>query len=677
MTIAKRHAALLLLLALLVPLIAACGGGGTTEEATPTEAEAAMEEPTPTEEEMMEEPTPTEEEMMEEPTPTEEEMMEEPEGEAVELPPVDPANLEGEIVVAGSSTVFPLSERMAELFNNEGFGGEISVASIGSGAGFERFCVNAETDISNASRPIKEEEVQACQENGRDPVEFYVGIDALAVTVSQDNDFVEDVTLEELEQLFTTAETWADVRAEWPEEPIQRFSPGTDSGTFDYFVEEVLDGNDEPLLQAANLQLSEDDNILAQGVIGSPYGIGYFGYAYFDENQGDLKALSLNGIEPSAESAESGDYPLSRPLFMYSTPQIMQEKPQVAGFLNYVLTNVQDEVRAVGYFPIAEASINEEKREFLEATGGETDEAMEEEEAKPAAEGEAVELPSVDPANLEGEIVVAGSSTVFPLSERMAELFNNEGFGGEISVASIGSGAGFERFCVNAETDISNASRPIKEEEVQACQENGRDPVEFYVGIDALAVTVSQDNDFVEDVTLEELEQLFTTAETWADVRAEWPEEPIQRFSPGTDSGTFDYFVEEVLDGNDEPLLQAANLQLSEDDNILAQGVIGSPYGIGYFGYAYFDENQGDLKALSLNGIEPSAESAESGDYPLSRPLFMYSTPQIMQEKPQVAGFLNYVLTNVQDEVRAVGYFPIAEASINEEKREFLEATGQ
>jgi len=372
MTIAKRHAALLLLLALLVPLIAACGGGGTAEEATPTEAEAeaAMEEATPTEEAEMEEPT---EEMEEEPTPTEEEEMEEPTeaaagGEMVELPPVDPANLEGEIVAAGSSTVFPLSERMAELFNNEGFGGEISVASIGSGAGFERFCVNAETDISNASRPINEEETQACQENGRDPVEFQVGIDAIAVTVSQDNDFAEDITLEELAQLFTTAENWSDVRSEWPEEPIQRFSPGTDSGTFDFFVEEVLDENDEPLLQAGNLQLSEDDNILAQGVIGSPYGIGYFGYAYYDENQDQLKALSLNGIEPSADTAESGDYPLSRPLFMYSTPQIMQDKPQVAGFLNYVLTNVNEEIRPVGYFPMSEESINEEKREFLEAT---------------------------------------------------------------------------------------------------------------------------------------------------------------------------------------------------------------------------------------------------------------------------------------------------------------------
>jgi phosphate transport system substrate-binding protein len=324
---------------------------------------------------------------------------------------------------------------------------------------------------------------------------------------------------------------------------------------------------------------------------------------------------------------------------------------------------------------MSEEAINEEKREFLEATGGEAGDAMD--ETEPAAGGEAMALPPVDPANLEGEIVAAGSSTVFPLSERMAELFNNEGFGGEISVASIGSGAGFERFCVNAETDISNASRPINEDETQACQENGRDPVEFQVGIDAIAVTVSQENDFVEDVTLEELGQIFTTAETWADVRPEWPEEEIQRFSPGTDSGTFDFFVEEVLDENEEPLLQASNLQLSEDDNILAQGVIGSPYGIGYFGYAYYDENQDQLKALSLNGIEPSAESAESGEYPLSRPLFMYSTPQIMQEKPQVAGFLNYVLTNVNEEIRPVGYFPMSEEAINEEKREFLEATGQ
>jgi phosphate transport system substrate-binding protein len=187
------------------------------------------------------------------------------------------------------------------------------------------------------------------------------------------------------------------------------------------------------------------------------------------------------------------------------------------------------------------------------------------------------ELPMVDPLNVTGDVISAGSSTVFPLAERMAERFQEEGYSGQITIDSIGSGAGFSRFCEAGETDVSNASRPIREEEIANCGAIDREPIEFRVGTDALAVSVSQENDFVDDVTMEELAAIFSTAETWADVRAEWPAEPIQRFIPGTDSGTFDYFVEEVFDEDEEPILGASNLQLSEDDNVLVQGIAGQP----------------------------------------------------------------------------------------------------
>jgi phosphate transport system substrate-binding protein len=152
----------------------------------------------------------------------------------------------------------------------------------------------------------------------------------------------------------------------------------------------------------------------------------------------------------------------------------------------------------------------------------------------------AQDLPAVDPLDVTGDIVTAGSSTVFPLSEKMVEVFVEAGYSGEITVDSIGSGAGFERFCVAGETDISNASRAIRDSEIESCAAIGRTPIEFRVGTDALTVAVSTENDFVTDVTLEELAMIFGSAETWADVRAEWPAEPIQRFIPGTDSGTFD-----------------------------------------------------------------------------------------------------------------------------------------
>jgi phosphate transport system substrate-binding protein len=289
------------------------------------------------------------------------------------------------------------------------------------------------------------------------------------------------------------------------------------------------------------------------------------------------------------------------------------------------------------------------------------------------------------PDAVTGDIITAGSSTVFPLSERMKQRFEEEGFTGNITVDSIGSGAGLERFCVAGETDIANASRKIKDSEVESCAGIGREVVEFQVGIDALAVTVSAENDFVTDLTLEELALIFSTATNWSDVRAEWPAEPIQRFSPGTDSGTFDYFVEAVMtpaNGDDAAageaaILESAGTQFSEDDNVLVQGVQGSPYAIGYFGYAYYQENADTLTALSLNGIEPTEETAESGEYPISRPLFIYSSTEIMQEKPQVTAFVYFYITNVADEILDVGYFPVSEAKAQENLDTWMAVTGQ
>jgi phosphate transport system substrate-binding protein len=303
-----------------------------------------------------------------------------------------------------------------------------------------------------------------------------------------------------------------------------------------------------------------------------------------------------------------------------------------------------------------------------------TTEEEAEEETEETSSSDGLTLPDVNPLELEGDVVTAGSSTVFPLAEAMAARFQDEGFSGQITIDSIGSGAGFERFCVAGETDVSNASRPIKDSEVESCREIGREPIPFKVGTDALAVTVSQDNDFVDGVTFEELALIFGEAETWSDVRSEWPDEPIVRYIPGTDSGTFDFFVEEVFDENEEPILAASNNNLSEDDNVLVQGIQGSPYAVGFFGYAYYSENTDVLKILNIEGIEASAASVDSGDYPLARPLFIYSDAEIMQAKPQVAGYINFFLTYVNEEVTDVGYFPASDEALGLSKLRYLQA---
>lgn len=340
-------------------VLAACGGGATATEAPVVEPTTAPAEPTAAE----------------------------PTAAPTEAPAEDllamyaPDAVSGDIVTAGSSTVFPLSERMKQRFEEEGFTGNLTVDSIGSGAGIERFCVAGETDIANSSRAIRDTELESCAGIGRTVVEFQVGIDALAVVVSSENDFATDVTLEELAALFSTAENWSDVRPEWPAEPILRFSPGTDSGTFDYFVEAVMtpalddeatedvNEGEEAILESTNTQFSEDDNVLVQGVQGSPYAIGYFGYAYYQENASSLKALSVDGIAPSAETAESGEYPISRPLFIYSSTEIMQEKPQVSAFILFYITNVADEILDVGYFPVSDAKAQENLDAWMAALG--------------------------------------------------------------------------------------------------------------------------------------------------------------------------------------------------------------------------------------------------------------------------------------------------------------------
>ena len=320
-----------------------------------------------------------------------------PEPTATELPVVEPTAVptedpmamylpdavSGDVITAGSSTVFPLSERMAELFQQEGYTGNITVDSIGSGAGFERFCKTGETDVSNASRAIKDSEVEACAALGRTPIEFRVGTDALAVVVSSSNDFVTALTKEQLGKIFIGEyTTWDQVDPAYPAEAILVYSPGADSGTFDYFVEAVVapltpnaDGKadvalgEEALLGLEGAQFSEDDNVLVQGVEGSPYAIGYFGFAYYVENQGALKALAIDDVEPNQASVDDGTYPLARPLFIYSDAKIMQEKPQVAAFIYFYLTNVNDNIVDVGYFPAPAADLEAALAAWMEALG--------------------------------------------------------------------------------------------------------------------------------------------------------------------------------------------------------------------------------------------------------------------------------------------------------------------
>ena len=290
----------------------------------------------------------------------------------------------------------------------------------------------------------------------------------------------------------------------------------------------VLALHEEKLLASPNLVASEDDNELAAGIVGNRDAIGFFGYAYYQENRDTLRAIPVDGVEPTAETVNNGEYPLTRPLFIYTTADIMAEKPEVAAFVSYYLSNVNQEIDDVGYFPVEQAGLDEAQGILAQEAGLSS-------------------LPTVA-AFADGDIVIAGSSTVFPLTERLIEGFAASGYSGSVTNESIGSSAGLRRFCVDGSSDIANASRPINQAEFEACRSNGREPVEIRVGTDALAVVTSQENDFIENLSLDELRATFTTAENWSQVNVSWPEEPINRFTPGADSGTLDFFTETIFD---------------------------------------------------------------------------------------------------------------------------------
>lgn len=255
---------------------------------------------------------------------------------------------------------------------------------------------------------------------------------------------------------------------------------------------------------------------------------------------------------------------------------------------------------------------------------------------------------------VEGSVAGDGSSTVAPILEALVEEYSAQSEV-QVTVGVSGTGGGFEKFIAGT-TDFSNASRPIKDEEAAQLEEAGIDYTEFLLAYDGLTVVVNPENDWATDLTVEDLKKIWVedgTTKKWSDINPEWPDEEIVFYSPGTDSGTFDYFNEVILEEAD--MVSAATL--SEDDNVLVQGVQGDKNAIGFFGYAYYLANQDTIKAVSIEGVEPNNETIESGDYsPLSRPLYTYVKNSAVAENPAVYDFMKYVIENAGAMAEAVGY---------------------
>jgi len=277
----------------------------------------------------------------------------------------------------------------------------------------------------------------------------------------------------------------------------------------------------------------------------------------------------------------------------------------------------------------------------------------------------AAAIAALTPAAAEAQrttIRVDGSSTVFPITQAVAEEFQSSNRNVRVTVGVSGTGGGFKKFCIEDGTHISNASRPIKPEEIEACAAAGVEFIELPVAYDALSVVVSEKNDFIESMTVEELRRLWAAGsdiDQWSDLNPDWPAEDIELYGPGSDSGTFDYFTEEVIEGDSR-----TDYTPSEDDNVVVRGVSGSPYALGYFGLTYYINNQDVLRAVAIDGGEgpvyPSVDSVNNGTYtPLSRPIYIYVNKKAAETIPELRQFVEFYLENAPALVEAVDYVPL------------------
>lgn len=279
--------------------------------------------------------------------------------------------LTGSIEADGSSTVYPITEAVAEEFRLEAPEVKVTVGLAGTGGGFQKFC-RGETDVNNASRPIKDSEITLCEEGGVEYVDFTVAYDGLAVLVNPENDWVDEITVEELKKIWeptaqNTVMKWSDVREDWPEEELHLYGPGTASGTFDYFTEAIVG---EAGSSRGDYTASEDDNVLVQGIANDPNALGFFGLAYYEENADKLKLVGVNNGEaavlPSEETVKNGSYtPLSRPLFIYFNDLALKRTEAIA-FGRFYLENAGVLAGEVGYIAMTDEEYATQMKKFEE-----------------------------------------------------------------------------------------------------------------------------------------------------------------------------------------------------------------------------------------------------------------------------------------------------------------------
>lgn len=280
-------------------------------------------------------------------------------------------------------------------------------------------------------------------------------------------------------------------------------------------------------------------------------------------------------------------------------------------------------------------------------------------------------LPQINPLNIKGDLMFVGSSTVYPLIDVLYQRFVTEGYSGIVQSETMGTTMGLSLLCKKGNVDIVGASRPINEVEKESCLKNRVNPIAFQIGSDAVVIVVHKDNDFLNQVTLEELAKIFTV-DKWSEVNPKYPDKPIEKFVPDSGSGTLDFFMEKVITPLNYKSINFANTQRSVDDDELVQGVILNHYAVSFFGYSYYQKHAKDLKLIPVEGVIPNNATVETGQYPLSRPLLLYVDRQRLQSSPTISAFLSFYFSHANEEIQAIGYFPLSATLLEQGKQTFL-----
>jgi len=553
------------------------------------------------------------------------------EASTVRLPQFYPLDIEGDMIVDSNYSTSSLIKRVYRRFTVEGYEDTVQVNEIGMEKAIRFYCRDHTIDITQIDRPMTSQELASCVTNGRLPAAFPIISDPIAVVVNANNDFLEDVSMEELAQIFR-AERWSDVNEEWPDELIIRLLPELNSGITRRFAQVVLEQDASAIADLRNTTLYEDPLIIDQNIERNLYSIGFMSYAYYNNSPDFMNVLTIDGEPPlylpldEYESAEVNEnYPLQVTQRLYADMNQLPVKENVQAFVNFAIAQTQAEGMQWGYNPLPTELWDQSKRRFVQAT-------------------------------TQNNIVVAGSVAVAPWVDMGYQQFREEGYTTNLVLRRESSAAGISSFCEeDSNVDIAMTNRLIQADEADLCAENGREPFGIRIGSDMVAVVINRSNTFVKNVTLNQLGEIFT-AERWSDVDEEWPDEPIQRFVPGTDSGTFSLFAGRVLRGDSEALEGAPNTTFDNDEDVLIDGIVGDVFSLGFMAYDDYAKRSNDLSLMAINSVRPDAAIEENKPYLLESPLNLYIDPADLQKNLQLTAFIAFQLRNSDTYLAELGY---------------------